>query len=165
MKTQPSDIPRKGNRTITDNRRAYYEYHILETYECGLVLLGSEVKSLRHGRVMMSDAHAQVVRNELWLYNLHINPFEKSSYQNHEAKRPRKLLLHRGEINRLIGKQEEKGLTLIPTKLYFKDGRVKLEMGVARGKKLYDKRADQAAKDAKRETERAMSQRGRGFDE
>ena len=156
MKTNPADIPRKGSKLITDNRRAYYEYHILETYEAGMVLLGSEVKSLRHGRVQMVDAHAQVVRQELWLYNLHITPFEKSSYQNHVPTRPRKLLLHRGEINRLIGKQEERGLTLIPTKMYFKDGIVKLELGVAKGKKLYDKRQDEATKDAKREAERHM---------
>ncbi|MBN9415429.1 MAG: SsrA-binding protein SmpB [Candidatus Eremiobacteraeota bacterium] len=155
--TKPADFPRKGTRTITDNRRAYYEYHILDTYECGLVLVGTEVKSLRHGRVQMVDSHAQVVRQELWLYNLYINPHDKTHYDNHEAKRPRKLLLHRGEINRLIGKQEEKGLTLIPTKLYFKDGRVKLELAVAKGKKLYDKRADSATKDAKREAERAMA--------
>ena len=156
MKINPSDIPRSGTKMITDNRRAYYEYHILETYEAGMVLLGSEVKSLRHGRVQMVDAHAQVVRQELWLYNLHITPFEKSSYQNHVPTRPRKLLLHRGEINRLIGKQEERGLTLIPTKMYFKDGIVKLELGVAKGKKLYDKRQDEATKDAKREAERHM---------
>lgn len=147
---------RKGTRIITDNRRAYYEYHILETYEAGLVLVGSEVKSLRQGKVQMVDAHAQVVRGELWLYNLYIAPFEKASHTQHEAKRPRKLLLHAQEIRRLIGKQEEKGLTIIPTKLYFKDGRVKLELAVAKGKKLYDKRADAAAKDAKRQTERAM---------
>lgn len=164
MSNKPSDFPRKGKRIITDNRRAYYEYHILDTYECGMVLMGSEVKSLRHGRVQMSDAHAQVVRGELWIYGMHITPFEKASYINHESKRPRKLLLHRSEINRLIGKQQEKGLTLIPTKLYFKDGKVKLELGVARGKKLYDKRADAAAKDAKRETERALSARGRSYD-
>ncbi|MBT9589133.1 SsrA-binding protein SmpB [bacterium] len=150
------EASRKGNSVITDNRRAYYEYHILETFEAGLVLWGSEVKSLRQGKVQMVDSHAQVVRQELWLYNLYIAPFEKASHTNHEPKRPRKLLLHRREIRRLIGKQEEKGLTLIPTKLYFKDGRVKLELAVAKGKKLYDKRADAATRDAKRDQERAL---------
>lgn len=158
-----TESSRKGIKIITDNRRAYYEYHILETYEAGLVLMGSEVKSLRQGKVQMSDAHAQVVRGELWLYNLHIAPFEKATHINHEAKRPRKLLLHRQEIRRLIGKQEEKGLTLIPTKLYFKDGRVKLELAVARGKKLYDKRADSAAQDARREAERAVRKEAKAW--
>lgn len=148
-------ITGEGIKLITNNRKAYYEYHILETWEAGMVLQGTEVKSLRQGKVQMVDAHAQVVRGELWLYNLHISPFDKGSHSNHLPTRPRKLLLHRGEINRLIGKQEEKGLTLVPLKLYFKDGRVKLELGLAKGKKLYDKRADAATRDAKREAERA----------
>ena len=148
-------ITGEGIKLITNNRKAYYEYHILETWEAGMVLQGTEVKSLRQGKVQMVDAHAQVVRGELWLYNLHISPFDKGSHSNHLPTRPRKLLLHRGEINRLIGKQEEKGLTLVPLKLYFTDGRVKLELGLAKGKKLYDKRADAATRDAKREAERA----------
>jgi SsrA-binding protein len=147
---------RSGNRIVANNRRAYHDYFMLETYEAGLVLLGSEVKSLRQGKVQMGDAHAQVVRNELWLYNLHISPFDKASHTNHEPMRPRKLLLHRDEINRLIGKQEEKGLTLLPLKIYFKDGKAKCELAVAKGKKLYDKRADAAERDAKRTAERAV---------
>ena len=147
---------RKGNYVITENRKAYHEYFVLERYEVGLVLQGTEVKALRQGKVQMVDAHAQVVREELWLYSLHISPFEKGSYSNHVATRPRKLLMHRAEIKRLIGKQQEKGLTLVPLKLYFKDGIVKLELGVCKGKKLYDKRSDAAERDAKREVERAF---------
>lgn len=149
-------IERKANGLITENRKAYYEYHILETYEAGIVLQGTEVKALRQGKVQMVDAHAAIEREEAWLYSLHISPFEKGSYSNHNPMRRRKLLLHGQEIRRLIGKTQEKGLTLVPLKLYFKDGKVKLELAVCQGKKLYDKRADAASKDAKREQERAM---------
>jgi len=149
-------LGRKGSGLITNNRKALYEYHILETYEAGMVLQGTEVKSLRQGKVQMVDAHASLHKEEVWLYNLHISAFDKGSYSNHEPTRRRKLLLHRAEIRRLIGKQAEKGLTLVPLKLYFKNGIVKLELAVAKGKKLYDKRADTATKDAKREAERAL---------
>lgn len=152
---------RKGTQLITKNRRAFHEYHILETYEAGLVLTGTEVKSLRAGKVQMVDAFAQVIRSEIWLYNLHISPFEKGNRFNHEPTRPRKLLLHAQEIRRLIGKVTEQGLTLVPLSLYFKDGRVKCELAVCKGKKLYDKRAAEASKDAKREAERAMSMNAR----
>lgn len=156
---------RQGTQLITKNRRAFHEYHILETYEAGLVLTGTEVKSLRAGKVQMVDAFAQVVRGELWLYNLHISPFEKGNRFNHEPTRPRKLLLHAQEIRRLIGKTTEQGLTLVPLSLYFKDGKAKLELAVGKGKKLYDKRAAEATKDAKREAERAMSMSQRRSDD
>jgi SsrA-binding protein len=156
---------RKGTSPITKNRRAFHEYFILETYEAGMVLTGTEVKSLRAGRVQMVDAHAQVVRGELFLYNLHISPWDKGNRFNHEPNRPRKLLLHGAEIRRLIGKTQEQGLTLVPLSLYFKDGKAKLELAVCKGKKLYDKRADAATKDAKREAERAMATSRRGSDE
>ena len=150
-------VHREEYKDIAVNRKARHEYAILETFEAGLVLTGTEVKSLRQGKAQVVDSHAQVVRGELWLYNLHISPWEKGNRNNHDPIRPRKLLLHGAEIRRLIGKQQEQGLTLIPLRLYFKEGRAKLELAIGKGKKLYDKRADVAARDAKRDAERAMS--------
>lgn len=143
-------------KTITVNRRAKHEYHFEELYEAGIVLLGTEVKSLRAGRVNTVDAYATVENGEVWLKNLNISPWDKGNRNNHEPTRPRKLLLHREEIRRLIGKTKEKGLTLIPTRLYFLNGRVKVEIAVARGKKLHDKREAEFEKDAKREMARAI---------
>lgn len=143
-------------KTITVNRRARHEYIFEELYEAGIVLLGTEVKSLRAGRVNLVDAYGTVDNGEVWLKNLNISPWEKGNRNNHEPTRPRKLLLHAEEIRRLIGKTKEKGLTLIPTRLYFLNGRVKVEIAVARGKKLHDKREAAAEKDAKREMARAV---------
>ncbi|GMU51381.1 MAG: SsrA-binding protein [Candidatus Xenobia bacterium] len=151
-----TDKPAPRERNIALNRKARHEYHILETIECGLVLVGTEVKSLRQGKANLTDAYAVVQQNEVWLYNLHISPFDKGNRFNHDPLRPRKLLLHRMEIRRLIGKTQEKGLTLIPLRLYFLNGKVKVELALGKGKKLYDKRESEAARDAQREVEKAM---------
>lgn len=156
-KTEPtasSDIQR-----IVQNRKARHLYHILETIEAGLVLTGTEVKSLRAGKANLVDSYAMVDRGEVWLMNLHISPYEQGNQFNHEPKRKRKLLLHRRDIRRLIGKTREKGLTLIPISLYFKKGWAKVELALARGKKLHDKREDVAKRDADREMARAMSKK------
>ncbi|MEW6279161.1 MAG: SsrA-binding protein SmpB [Candidatus Eremiobacterota bacterium] len=143
-------------RNIAVNRKARHEYHILETLECGLVLVGTEVKSLREGKANLTDAYGVVQHGEVWLYGLHISPFDKGNRFNHDPVRPRKLLLHREEIRRLIGKTKEKGLTLVPLRLYFSNQKVKLELALVKGKKLHDKREAEAAKDARREIERAV---------
>src|SRR3989338_8756755 len=129
-----------GIKIISDNRKAAFKFHFLEKIEAGLVLTGSEVKSLRAGRVNLGDAYAVLKGEELFLINCHISPYPPAAGQNHEPLRTRKLLLHRNQIERLIGKLREKGLTLVPTKLYFKEGRAKVELAVAKGKKLFDKR-------------------------
>ncbi|MEV5408036.1 SsrA-binding protein SmpB [Thermopolyspora sp. NPDC052614] len=146
-----------GRKLIAQNKRARHEYVIEDTYEAGLVLTGTEVKSLRAGRANLTDGFAVVRDGEVWLQNVHIPEYSQGTWTNHAAKRERKLLLHRLEIDKLIGKTNERGLTLIPLSLYFKDGRAKVEIGLARGKKLYDKRRDLAEKQANREMARAMS--------
>lgn len=146
--------------TLT-NREAYHNYHILETYECGLVLQGTEVKSIREGKANLKDAYASMRNGELWLLNLHISPYGHGNRQNHDPRRDRKLLLHRAELNKLQGRTVEKGLTLVPTKLYFKDGRAKVEIGLAKGKKLYDKRESEMKKTIERETRAALKERQR----
>lgn len=161
MSAPPTQKPDR-EKTITVNRKARHEYHFEEMYEAGIVLTGTEVKSLRSGRVNMVDAYGVVDGAEVWLKSLNISPWEKGNRFNHDPVRPRKLLLHREEIRRLIGKTKEKGLTLIPTRLYFLNGRVKVELAVARGKKLYDKREAEAERSAKREMERAVQVSLRG---
>ena len=151
----------KGSRVITVNRKAYHNYHIEETFEAGIVLKGSEIKSIRAGKVNLSDAYAKPENGELWLHNSHIASYAAASYNTHEPVRPRKLLLHRKEIDVLVSKVVQKGLTLVPLKLYIKHGVAKLELGVARGKKIYDKREAIARRDADREVERAMKYRRR----
>jgi SsrA-binding protein len=148
------------NPTI-QNRDAYHQYHILETLECGVALAGTEVKSIRDGRVNLKDAYAAIRDGELWLLNAHISPYTHGNRLNHEPLRSRKLLLHRYEIDRLASKTVEKGLTLVPTKMYFKDGRVKLELGLGRGKKLHDKRETEMRKTIDRETRAALKERQR----
>ena len=145
---------------VATNRQASYRYHLLDRYECGMELQGSEVKSIRAGGVQIKDAYAALRDGELWLHNMHIAPYEPASRQNHEPERPRKLLLHRKEIERLIGSTTEKGLTLVPTRVYFKGPRAKIEIAVARGKAHVDKRRDLKAKDQHREIERALAERG-----
>lgn len=145
-------------RTIT-NRKARHEYHIDETYEAGIALTGTEIKSIRAGKANLQDSYARVENGELILYNMHISPYEQGNRFNHEPKRPRKLLMHKREIMRLLGLTREKGLSLIPLQLYFKRGWVKVELALARGKKKFDKREDIAARDAKREMDRAMKNR------
>jgi SsrA-binding protein len=145
-----------GKKIILVNKRARFDYEISETLEAGLVLQGTEVKSLRDGRVSLQDAYADVQNGEVFLLNAHINPYDHGNRFNHEPERPRKLLLHRREIKRLIGKTQEKGLTLIPTRMYFTNGKAKVELGLAKGKKQYDKRQELKRRSAQREIERAI---------
>ena len=145
-----------GEKLITDNRKARHDYHLVERYEAGLVLTGSEVKSLREGRVSLQQAYADVRDGEVWLIGAHIDPYEQAGVANHEPVRDRKLLLKRREIDALYGKVRERGLTLVPTRMYFKDGRAKVEVAVARGKDVRDKRRDIAKRDADRQIERAL---------
>lgn len=147
----------EGFKIVSDNRKARYLYEILETYEAGIALEGTEVKSIRAGKVNLQDAYALIRGGEAWLLNAHISPFEKASvYFNHDPRRTRKLLLHKEQINKLLGQVEQKGLTLVPLKMYLKGGRVKVDIAVGRGKKLHDKRDDIRQKDDKRAMERAM---------
>jgi SsrA-binding protein len=148
-------------KMVANNRKARHLYHILETVEAGLVLTGTEVKSLRNGRANMGDAYAVVENGEVWLRNLHISPYEQGNQFNHEPLRKRKVLLHKGDIRRLIGKTQEKGLTLIPLRLYFRKGWAKVELALVKGKKTHDKREDIAKRDADRDMARAMSRKGR----
>lgn len=148
----------KGVKVIAQNRQARHEYFIEDTYECGLVLFGTEVKSIREGRVNLKDSYCLVRDNELFVHGMHVSPYEKGNIYNKDPFRDRKLLLHRHEINKLHGLSQAQGMSLIPLQLYFKDGRVKLELAVAKGKKLYDKRHDIADRDSKREMERSFKQ-------
>lgn len=146
-----------GFRTITDNRKARFRYEILETFEAGLVLVGTEVKSIRAGKVNMGDGFGQIRNGEAWLHNVHISPYQATgTYFNHEPRRVRKLLLHKKEITKLIGKLEEKGLTLVPLKMYFKQGIVKVSLGIGKGKKLHDKRETVKKRQDQRDMQRAM---------
>ncbi len=148
-----------GQRTIITNRRARFEYHIEETYEAGLALTGTEVKVLRAGRASIQEAFARVEGGEVWLYHMHIPPYEAGNIFNHDPLRRRKLLLHRGEIRRLYGKAQQKGYTLVPLRLYFRRGVAKIELGVARGKRQYDKRDAIARRDAERQIAKAVKDR------
>lgn len=150
-------------KTIATNRKARHDYHIEDTLEAGLVLTGSEIKSVRAGQVNLRDAYAALRDDELWLLNAHIAPYQQASYDNHEPRRPRKLLLHRREINRLIGKLQEKGLTLVPLKIYLRDSRAKVELGLARGKRQYDKRQSLRERDDRRKIDRALGRHQKGW--
>jgi SsrA-binding protein len=144
---------------VATNRQASYRYHLLEKIECGIALQGSEVKSLREGGVQLKDAYAEVRDGEVWLRNMHIAPYKPAARDNHDPERPRKLLLHRGEIERLIGKTAERGLTLVPTRIYFSGPRAKVELALARGKEMHDKRRSIKERETRREIERALSER------
>ncbi|GAA4450448.1 SsrA-binding protein SmpB [Phytohabitans houttuyneae] len=158
-------MPReKGRKVVASNRKARHDYAILDTYEAGMALTGTEVKSLRAGRASLVDAFAQEKGGELYLYGMHIPEYVQGTWTNHEPRRTRKLLLKRLEIDRLIGKLREGGLTLVPLSVYFSDGWAKVEMGLAKGKKAYDKRQDLAKRDADREINRAMGRRGKGME-
>ena len=158
-------MPReKGRKLIASNRKARHDYAILDTFEAGLALTGTEVKSLRAGRVSLVDAFAQEQDGEIYLHGMHIPEYTMGTWTNHAPRRVRKVLLHRGEIDRLIGKVRESGLTLVPLALYFSDGWAKVEIGLARGKRSYDKRQDLAKRDAEREISRAVGRRGKGMD-
>src|SRR2546430_11979749 len=153
-----------GHKIIASNRKARHDYTILDTYEAGVALVGTEVKSLREGRASLVDAFATVDDGEVWLRNVHIPEYVQGTWTNHAPRRTRKLLLHKKEILRLIGKSKEAGLTLVPLSLYFKDGKVKVEIGLAKGKKAYDKRQDMAKRDAQREIARAAGRAAKGRD-
>ena len=151
-----------GDRTVATNRRARHQYEILETVEAGLVLRGTEVKSLRAGQVNFKDSYATMRNAEAWLLGCHISPYSHGTDQNHDPERDRKLLLRRREISRLTGKIAERGLTLVPLRLYFKNGRAKVELGLARGKKLHDKRSAIREREVRREMDRAARAGRRG---
>ncbi|SDD88949.1 SsrA-binding protein SmpB [Actinokineospora iranica] len=152
----------RGQKVIVSNRKARHDYSILDTYEAGVVLVGTEVKSLREGRASIVDAFATVDDGEVWLRNLFIPEYTQGTWTNHEPRRTRKLLLHKGEILRLIGKIKESGLSLVPLSMYFSDGKVKVELALAKGKKSYDKRQDLAKRDANREIAKAVGRRAKG---
>jgi SsrA-binding protein len=150
-----------GIKVIATNRKARHQYHFHDTYEAGLVLKGTEIKSIRAGRVSLQEGFVLFDQGEAWLVNVHIAQYDPASHQNHEPKRRRKLLLHRREIDRLYGRTQEKGYTIVPTKLYLKVGRAKVEIALVKGKKLYDKRQTIAERDSKRQVERALKERYR----
>jgi SsrA-binding protein len=157
-------VPReKGRKLVASNRKARHDYAILDTYEAGISLTGTEVKSLRAGRASLVDAFAQEKDGEIYLYGMHVPEYAQGTWTNHEPRRTRKLLLTRQEIIRLIGKLKESGLTLVPLSLYFSDGWAKVELGLARGKKSYDKRQDLAKRDASREIAKAVGRRAKGM--
>lgn len=143
-------------KVVSANRKAYHDYSILDTFEAGLVLTGTEIKSIRAGAVNIRDAYAQPEKGELWLFNSHIAKYDPGSLYNHEPNRPRKLLLHKDQINFLVGKMTVKGLTLVPLKLYLKDGKAKVELGLAKGKKLFDKRQTIKERETRIEMEKAV---------
>jgi SsrA-binding protein len=157
-------MAKKGKRKaapgdVATNRQASFRYHLLERWEAGIELRGSEVKSLREGGVQLKDAYAEVRDGEVWLRNMHVAPYKPAARDNHDPERPRKLLLHRREIERLIGKTAERGLTLVPTRIYFKGPRAKVELALARGKEMKDKRRSIKDRETRREIDRALSER------
>jgi SsrA-binding protein len=149
---------RPQDKVFATNRKAYHDYHVLESLEAGLALTGTEIKSVRAGRVNLREGYARVQDGEIWLYNTHISPYEQGNRYNHEPTRPRKLLLHKGEIGRLTGKSQEQGLTLVPLRMYERRGHAKVELAVVRGKRQYDKREAIARRDAQREVDRAVKE-------
>ena len=151
----------KGTKTIAENRQARHEYFILESYEAGIELTGTEVKSIRQGSVNLKDSWCSIENGELFIKQMHISPYEKGNIYNRDPLRVRRLLMHKAEIHRLFGKIKQDGLTLVPLSLYFKDSRVKVQLGLCKGKKLYDKRDDAARRDAKRTIDRAMKEHNR----
>ena len=160
-------MAKKGKRKadpgdVASNRRARHKFEILERFEAGIELRGSEVKSLREGKAQIAEAYAAVDGGEVWLRSAYIPPYEPASMENHEPERPRKLLLHRREIERLLGKSQQKGLTIVPLRIYFKGPRAKLELALARGKEQHDKRRELRDRDQRREIDRALSERRRG---
>lgn len=157
MKTEREE----AQKNVAENRKAFHDYHILETFEAGLALLGTEVKAIREGNVNLRDSYAQVNDGEVWVYNIHIKPYSHRGYSDHEPTRKRKLLLHRQEIRKLIGRTVERGMTLVPTRMYFKNGRVKIALGLARGKQAHDKRETIKRREADRETRAAVKERRR----
>ena len=148
-----------AQKNIAENRKAFHDYHIIESFEAGVVLVGTEVKAIREGSANLRDSFARVEEGQVWVYNIHINPYSHRGYADHEPTRRRKLLLHRTEIRKLIGKTVEKGMTLVPTRLYFKNGHVKLSLALAKGKQAHDKRETVKRREADRETRAAVKER------
>ena len=151
----------KAQRTITDNRKAFHDYHVLDTWEAGLALLGTEVKAIREGSVNLRDSYARVDKGEVWLMNVHISPYSHTGYAHHDERRNRKLLLHRHEIQKLTGRVVERGLTLVPLSMYFKNGRVKVTLALVKGKQEHDKRETIRRREVDRETRAAVKARSR----
>ena len=147
------------SRDVATNRQASHRYHLLERWECGLVLQGTEVKALRDGKAQIKDGYASVRDGEVWLHNVHIPPYGPASRENHEPERPRKLLMHRREIDRMVAQTQERGLTLVPTRIYFSGARAKVEIALGRGKDRFDKRESMKSRDQQRDIERAISER------
>ena len=153
----------KGTKPVASNRKARHDYDVLETFECGVALRGSEVKSLREGKIQLRDAYARIDGGEVWLHGVHVAPYAFAHGRDgHDPDRPRKLLLHRSEIDELTGRTQQEALTLVPLSVYFKDGRAKVELALAKGRRRYDKRAAIAERDARREADRAVAQARRG---
>ena len=151
----------KAQRVVADNRKAFHDFHVIETWEVGLVLLGTEIKAIREGRVNLRDSFARLENGEVWLANVHISPYSHSGYSHHEERRQRKLLLHKHEINKLTGLVREKGLTLVPLQLYFKNGRLKASLALVKGKQTHDKREAIRRREVDRETRAAVKERSR----
>lgn len=152
-------MPKGTGKMVAQNKKAYHDYSIEETYEAGIVLQGTEIKSIRAGKVNLKDSYARIQNNEIYLFGMHVSPYEQGNRYNHDPLRTRKLLLHRKEINKLIGESKEIGYSIVPLKMYLKNGYAKVLIGLARGKKKYDKREDLKKKEAKREVERAFRER------
>ena len=153
--------PDEDRQRIADNRKAFHDYHVLDSWEAGVVLLGTEVKAIREGRVNLRDSYARIDRGEVWLMNVHISPYSHTGYSHHEERRQRKLLMHQHEIRKLTGRVVEKGLTLVPLQMYFKDGRVKVQLALVKGKQLHDKRETIRKREVDRETRAAVKARQR----
>ena len=149
----------EAQKNIAENRKAFHDYHILETFEAGIVLVGTEVKAIREGNANLRDSFARIEAGEVWVYNIHINPYRNRGYSDHEPTRRRKLLLHRQEIRKLIGKTVERGMTLVPTSMYLKNGRIKVSVSLAKGKKAHDKRETIKRRETDRETRAAVKER------
>jgi SsrA-binding protein len=160
-KSKDEDDQQESTKPIADNRKAFHDYHILETFEAGIALLGTEVKGIREGQANLRDSFARVEGGEVWLFNVHINPYSHRGYVDHDPKRKRRLLLHKHEIRKLIGKTVEKGLTLVPTRMYFKNGTIKVALALARGKEAHDKRETLRRREVDRETRAAVKERVR----
>jgi SsrA-binding protein len=151
----------KAQKIVADNRKAFFDYHVLESLEAGIALLGTEIKAIREGRVNLRDAYARLENGEIWLLNVHISPYSHTGYAHHEERRQRKLLLHKHEIMKLAGRVQEKGLTLVPLQLYFKNGRLKVSLGLVKGKQAPDKRETIRRREVDRETRAATKERSR----
>jgi SsrA-binding protein len=157
--TKADEEQRRADRVVTSNRRAFFDYHVMDSVEAGIVLTGTEIKSIRDGKATISEGYARIDGGELWLVGAHISPYRHGNIANHDPDRPRKLLLHKSQILDLREAIEQKGMTLVPLRLRLKSGRAKVDVGVVRGKKLYDKRADQAERESRRDIERALRDR------